>query len=54
MFRWKQKIQEYNPTIKYIKGYKNVEADALSQLPMKTNEDGIEIVLNQINESLIL
>ena len=44
MFRWKQKIQEFGPIIKYIKGRNNVEADALSRLLM--DENAIEAVLN--------
>ncbi len=46
VFRWKQKIQEYNPVIKYIKGHKNTEADALSRLPILSTQDGIETMLN--------
>ena len=46
VFRWKQKIQEYNPIIKYIKGHKNQEADALSRLPMLTTTEGMETMLN--------
>ena len=44
VFRWKQKIQEFGPVIKYSKGHNNTEADALSSLPMDTNV--IEVMLN--------
>ena len=30
VFRWKQKIQEFNPIIQYVKGQDNADADALS------------------------
>ena len=46
VFRWKQKIQEYNPIIKYIKGHRNQEADALSRLPMLNTTEGMETMLN--------
>ena len=44
VFRWKHKIQEFGKIINCIKGHKNIEADALSQLPI-TNES-IEVMLN--------
>ena len=44
VFRWKQQIQEYGPTIKYIKGQINIEADALSRLPM--DPESSKIMLN--------
>ena len=31
VFRWKQKIQEFGPILNYMKGHKNIEADALSR-----------------------
>ena len=34
VFRWKQKIQEYGPTLIYVKGKDNIAANALSRLPM--------------------
>ena len=46
VFRWKQKIQEYNPTIKYNKGHINKETDALSCLPMMATQEGMETTLN--------
>ena len=46
MFRWKQKIEEYAPTIQYVKGHTNIEADALSRLPMIDTNQGIEAMLN--------
>ena len=36
IFRWKQKIQDFGPNIQYIKGQCNIEADALSRLPIDT------------------
>ena len=44
VFRWKQKIQEFGPILNYIKGHKNIEADALSQLPI--TQENIEVMLN--------
>ena len=44
VFRWKQKIQEFGPILNYIKGHKNIEADALSRLPIA--QDNMEIMLN--------
>ena len=38
------KIQEFGPTVTYIKSQKNIEADALSQLPMTS--ENIEVMLN--------
>ena len=32
--RWRLYIEEYSPDLKYIKGEKNVVADALSRLDM--------------------
>ena len=46
VFRWKQKIEEYVPTINYVKGHTNVEADALSRLPTLENNQSIETILN--------
>ena len=44
VFRWKQKIQEFGPVIKYIKGHNNIEANTLSRLPM--DENMVEVMLN--------
>ena len=44
IFRWKQKIQEFSPTLIYVKGQCNVEADALCRLPMDIQAH--EIMLN--------
>ena len=44
VFRWKQKIQEFEHNIQYIKGQFNIEADALSWLPTDTTSS--EIMLN--------
>ena len=44
VFRWKQKIQEFGPIIKYIKGYSNVGADTRSQLPF--DEKASKVMLN--------
>ena len=46
VFRWKQKIQEYGPSIIYIKGHKNIEADALSRLPIITMDEGMTSMMN--------
>ena len=35
VFRWKQKIEEFGPLLNYIKGHRNIEADALSRLPVE-------------------
>ena len=32
VFRWMASIEEYRPTITYVNGHENVQADALSQL----------------------
>ena len=47
VFRWKQKIEEYAPTIHYVKGHVNVEVDVLSRLPMIETNQGVEAMLNQ-------
>ena len=41
VFRRKQRVQEYKPTIKSIKGQFNIEADALSQLPIDTTSSNV-------------
>ena len=46
VFRWKQKIEEFGPTLQYVKGHFNTEADALSKLPLLENQQGIEAMLN--------
>ena len=46
VFRWKQKIEEYAPTIPYVKGHINVETDALRRLPKIETNQGIEAMLN--------
>ena len=46
VFRWKQKIEEFGPTIHYVKGHTNTEADALSRLPFMENQGGMEVMLN--------
>ena len=46
VFRWKQKIEEFGPTLKYVKGYTNIEADVLSRLPSIENKQAIEVMLN--------
>ncbi len=44
VFRWKTTIQEFGPIITYVKGHKNIEADALSRISMM--EAGMESMLN--------
>ena len=34
VLRWKTKIQAFSPILTYVKGHKNIEADALSCLPI--------------------
>ena len=46
VFRWKQKIEEYTPTLHYVKGHTNIEADALSRLPSMNPNQAIEVMLN--------
>ncbi len=36
VMRWRLILEEYNPTLKYVKGVNNVVADALSRLPADT------------------
>ena len=43
VFRWKQNIQEFRPILNYIKGHKNIDADALSRLPI--TDESIEVML---------
>ena len=38
VFRWKQKIAEYDTKLIYVKGENNIEADALSRLPREEIE----------------
>ena len=44
VFRWETKIQEFGSIIMYIKGQRNIEADALSRLP--TQSPDMESMLN--------
>ena len=46
VFRWKQKIEEFTPTLQYVQGHTNVEADALSRLPLVEEQKGIEVMIN--------
>ena len=45
-FCWEQKIKEFAPTIQYIQGHTNIEADALSRLALLEGNQGIESMLN--------
>ena len=48
VFRWKQKIEEFGPLMNYIKGQKNIEADALSRLPSEAHFiDNVNSMINQ-------
>ena len=46
VFRWKQKIEEFAPTLHYVKGHTNIEADALSRLPSMNPKQAVEAMLN--------
>ena len=51
--RWRLLVEEYGPTIKYIKGVNNVVADALSRLPydpQMTSEDSEQSFTNEAIE----
>ena len=39
MLQWILILEEYGPDIEYIKGEKNIAADALSRLPNKVNQE---------------
>ena len=45
MFKWKEKNEEFGPTIQYGKGCTNVEANALSRLSILEEQQGIEAIL---------
>ena len=34
VFKWKQKIEEFCPILRYVQGHTNLEANALSILPI--------------------
>ena len=42
VMRWRLIIEEFNTTLKYIEGQKNVVADALSHLPCQENDETFE------------
>ena len=42
LLRWRLIIEEYGPGIEYIKGEKNIVADALSRLPLNGNQDNTQ------------
>ena len=46
VFRLKQKIEELAPTLHYINGHTNTEADALSRLLAQEFKEGMEVMLN--------
>ena len=39
MLQWRLILEEYSPDIEYITGKKNIDADALSQLPINVNQE---------------
>ena len=41
--RWRLTLKEFGPELKYIKGEKNVVADALSRLEMSDNQEILNI-----------
>jgi len=51
MIRWRLLIEEFGPTIKYIKGEDNIEADQLSRLDIEDSVDWNEYAF--LNEKLI-
>ena len=44
VMRWRLLIQEYAPTLHYVKGEKNVVADALSRLNIEHSEDQFTLI----------
>ena len=42
VMRWRLFIEEYSPDLRYIKGEKNIVADALSRLDIDTNNTPVE------------
>ena len=46
VFQWKQKIEEFAPINQYVQSQTNVEADALSRLPVVDNKSGLQVMLN--------
>ena len=38
VMRWRLLLEEYGPELKYLEGHKNIVADALSRLNIKTTE----------------
>jgi len=41
VLRWRLAIEEFNPTLTHISGKDNIEADALSRLPMVDRPDPV-------------
>ena len=50
VYRWRLVLEEYGPEIRYIKGEKNIAADALSRLPLQ--DDVKEELFNDFSEDL--
>ena len=46
VFRWKQKIEEFGPTLKYVQEQSIMKANVLSRLPTMEESYGVDILLS--------
>ena len=46
VFRWKQKIEEFGPTLKYVQEQYIMKANVLSRLPTMEESYGVDILLS--------